>query len=99
MRVPAAVGVMVTEQLADAPVPERVQLADPEPAPLHVKLTVPVGVLTMLLGAVSVTVAVAVVAWLTTTVLGEAATVVVETHWQTLIVADPVLALWLLSPL
>jgi len=61
--VPAAVPVKVTEQ---APA-DRVQLgALSEPAPVDVKVTVPVGVIAVLT-SVSVTVALHVEAWLTTT--------------------------------
>jgi hypothetical protein len=66
---PAAVGVIVTEHDADAPVPANVQL------PLGVKVTVPVGVVGPT--AVSVTVALQLVGWLTATVDGEHVTVVV----------------------
>jgi hypothetical protein len=60
---------MLTEQVADAPVPARVQV------PPGVKVTVPVGVIAVPV-EVSVTVAVHDVAWLITTVLGVHATVV-----------------------
>ena len=74
--VPTAVGVYVTEQLAVAPVPARVQLAALKvPAPLLVKPTVPVGVVGV--AEVSVTVAVQDAAWLTTTDPGVQVTAVV----------------------
>lgn len=59
---------MVTEQVADAPVPAKVQL------PRGVTETVPVGAVGSF--TVSVTVAVQLVAWLTTTVDGAQLTVV-----------------------
>src|SRR5437867_11762587 len=59
---PVVVGVMLTEHVADALVPARLQ-ASP-----GVKVTVPVGVVGLV--AVSVTIAVQLVAWLTTTVDG-----------------------------
>ena len=61
-KVPVAVGVMSTEQAAESPAPARMH------APSGVKVTVPVGVVGPV--AVSVTVAVQLVAWLTTTVEG-----------------------------
>ena len=70
--VPTAVGVYVTEHVAELPLPESVQLP-PEPkvpAPLEVKLTVPVGVVAPV-PPVSVTVAVHVVAAPIVTVAGE----------------------------
>src|SRR5437667_344411 len=54
---PVAVGVKVTEQLAELPVPLSVQLAAEKVPPLFVKLTVPVGVVATP-EVVSVTVAV-----------------------------------------
>jgi len=82
-RVPAAVGVILTEQVADAPVPASVQV------PPGVKVTVPVGVMAVPV-EVSVTVAVHDVAWLITTVLGVHATVV-EVVRRTVTVVDPLL--------
>jgi hypothetical protein len=70
VRDPAAVGVTLTEHVAEAPVPARVHV------PPGVKVTVPVGVLVAPV-AVSVTVAVHEVAWLMNTVDGVHATVVV----------------------
>jgi hypothetical protein len=74
---PAALGVYVTEQLALAPLPERVHDADGvnAPAPLDVNVTVPVGVVGVP-APVSVTVAVHVVDWPTATVAGTHPTVV-----------------------
>ena len=75
MPVPNAVGVYVTEQLAAAPLPERVQLVGLKvPVPLLVKLTVPVGVVGE--AVVSVTVAVQVVGLPTETVYGVQLTLV-----------------------
>jgi hypothetical protein len=68
--VPVAVGVTLTEHVADAVVPARVQV------PPGVNVTVPVGVVAPDVD-VSVTVAVQLVAWLTKTVDGLHATVVV----------------------
>ena len=84
MRVPVAVGVTLTEQVADAPVPARVHV------PPGVNVTVPVGVL-VVPTEVSVTVAVHDVAWLTTTVDGVHATVVVVVRLLTVTLALPVL--------
>jgi len=53
---PATIGLLVIEQIANAPVPVRIQL------PLEVKLTFPVGVL-VVPGDVSVTVAEQLVVW------------------------------------
>ena len=63
-------GVILTEHVADAPVPANVQV------PPGVKVTVPVGVVAPVVD-VSVTVAVQLVAWLIATVEGVHATVVV----------------------
>jgi hypothetical protein len=82
--VPAAVGVILTEQVADAPVPPSVHV------PPGVKVTVPVGVLVVPV-AVSVTVAVHVVAWPMKTVDGLQATVVVVVLGLTVTFADPLL--------
>jgi len=84
VRVPVAVGVTLTEQVADAPVPARVHV------PPGVNVTVPVGVL-VVPTEVSVTVAVHDVAWLTTTVDGVHATVVVVVRLLTVTLALPVL--------
>src|SRR6267143_6703889 len=95
---PAALGVYVTEQLDDAPVPDSVQVLAGvnAPEPVFVNITVPVGVVGEL--NVSVTVAVHVVDWLTTIVLGEHAIVVTVVPCWTLTVVEPVLPLWLESP-
>jgi len=95
---PAALGVYVTEQLDDAPVPDSVQLLAgvKAPEPVFVNITVPVGVVGEL--NVSVTVAVHVVDWLTTIVLGEHAIVVTVVPCWTLTVVEPVLPLWFESP-
>src|SRR5436190_1977558 len=70
--VPTAVGVYVTEHvLVDGVADDRVQLAgENEPVPVELKLTLPVG-LDLVPLAVSVTVAVQVVPWLTATEAGE----------------------------
>jgi len=91
VRVPETVGVVLTEQVADAPVPDKVHV------PPGVNVTVPVGVLVVPV-AVSVTVAVHVVAWPITTVDGLQATVVVVVLRVTVTVADPVLVACVLSP-
>ena len=75
---------MLTEHVADAPVPASVQV------PPGVKVTVPVGV-DVVPAAVSVTVAVHDVAWLTNTVDGVHATVVVVVRKLTVTEALPVL--------
>jgi len=85
VRVPVAVGVILTEHVADTPVPASVQV------PLGVKVTVPVGVLVVPV-PVSVTVAVQLVAWLTKTGDGVHATVVVVGRLLTVTLALPVLA-------
>jgi len=59
---PVAAGVMVTEQVAEAPAPDKMHV------PPGVKVTVPVGVVGP--SAVSVTVAMQLVAWLMTTIDG-----------------------------
>jgi hypothetical protein len=85
--VPEAVGVVLTEHVADVPVPANVQV------PPGVKVTVPLGVVAVPV-AVSVTVAVHEVAWPITTVLGVHATVVVVVRRLTVTVVLPLLALW-----
>ena len=75
---------MLTEHVADAPVPASVQV------PPGVKVTVPVGV-DVVPAAVSVTVAVHDVAWATNTVDGVHATVVVVVRRLTVTDALPVL--------
>jgi len=82
--VPETVGVVLTEHVAIAPVPDSVHV------PPGVNVTVPLGV-EAVPAAVSVTVAVHVVAWPITTVDGLQATVVVVVLRFTLTVADPVL--------
>jgi hypothetical protein len=89
--VPVAVGVVLTVQVADAPVPARVQV------PPGVNVTVPVGV-DVVPAAVSVTVAVQLVACPTITVDGVHATVVVVVRRLTVTVVDPVLVEWFASP-
>jgi len=84
VRVPETVGVVLTEHVAIAPVPDSVHV------PPGVNVTVPLGV-EAVPAAVSVTVAVHVVAWPITTVDGLQATVVVVVLRFTLTVADPVL--------
>jgi hypothetical protein len=80
------VGVTLTEHVADVPVPESVHV------PPGVKVTIPVGV-DAVPAAVSVTVAVHIVAWLIATVVGVHATVVVVVRRLTVTVVLPVLAL------
>lgn len=91
MRVPAAVGVTLTEQVADAPVPASVHV------PPGVKVTVPVGV-DVVPAALSVTVAVHDVTWLIATVDGEHATVVVVVRRFTVTVVLPELVPCVESP-
>ena len=78
--VPVAVGVNVTEQLPD----DRVQVVElNEPAgPVSANVTVPVGVVVDPVD-VSVTVAVQVEAWFTTTEEGEQLTTVADVCWPT----------------
>ena len=96
---PTALGVYVTEQVAELPEPERVQLvALKVPAPLLVKLTVPVGVV-FVPTSVSVTVAVQVVGCPTTTDDGEQLTpVVVERFAVTVTTVVPELPRCVESP-
>ena len=84
MRLPDTVGVVLTEHVDDAPVPDNVQV------PPGVKVTVPVGVL-VVPAAVSVTVAVHEVACPTNTVVGVHATVVVVVRKLTVTVVLPLL--------
>ena len=88
---------MLTEQVADAPVPARVQ-GDPTKVPVLpvVNATVPVGVMTVP-AAVSVTVAVHVPACPTFNVAGQARVVVVVLR-LTVTLADPALVAWVVSP-
>ena len=76
MWAPAAVGVKVTEQLAELPVPLSVQLAAEKVPPLFAKLTVPVGAVAEP-GVASVTVAVQLVGLPTGTETGVQLTLVV----------------------
>jgi hypothetical protein len=92
VRVPVVVGVTLTEQVAEAVVPASVQV------PPGVKVTVPVGVVAPDVD-VSVIVAVQLVAWLTKTVDGLHATVVVVGWVPTAIVAVPELVAWTALPL
>ena len=84
VRVPVAVGVILTEQVAVVPVPARVQV------PPGVNVTVPLGVIAVPVD-VSVTVAVQLVACPTMTVEGVHATLVVVARTVTVTVALPVL--------
>jgi hypothetical protein len=79
---------MLTEQVAEAPVPANVQV------PPGVKVTVPVGAVGAAL--VSVTVAVQLVAWLMATVEGVQATVVVVA-WA--VTPEDTATVWLLLAL
>jgi hypothetical protein len=83
--------VILTEHVADAPVPANVQV------PPGVKVTVPLGVVAVPV-AVSVTVAVHDVACPITTVLGVHATVVVVVRGLTVTLALPLLVAWFASP-
>lgn len=96
--VPTAMGVYVTWQLAEVPVPDRVQLAPLKlPLPLLAKPTVPVGVM-MFPVEVSETVAVQVLAWFTATTLGVQVTVVVVVRLSTVRANSPELLLCVESP-
>jgi len=88
-RVPAVVAVTVTLQLPDTSVQ----------VPPGVNVTVPVGVLAVPAAEVSATVAVQVVLWPTTIVDGVQLTVVLVLHRLTVMLAEPLLAGWLASPL
>ena len=88
----------MTEQLAELPLPARVQLAGVKvPAPLEVKVTVPVGVLAVP-APVSVTVAVQVVDPPTGTVAGVQLTVVLVGRLVTVTVVVPLLPVCAASP-
>jgi hypothetical protein len=91
VNVPVVVGVMLTEHIADAPVPAKVQV------PPGVRVTVPVGV-EAVPAAASVTAAVHDVACSITTVLGVHATVVVVVLRLTVTFVDPELVAWVVSP-
>jgi|SRR6266567_8034211 len=98
--VPTALGVYVTEQLAEAPLPLNVQgLPVKLPVPLVLQLTEPVGVLAVP-ASLSLTVAVQAVEELFTPIgLGEQLTLVVVARLFTVRGVEPLLALRLLSPL
>ena len=88
----------MTWQEAVAPEPESVQLLELKvPAPLLVKLTLPVGVLA-LPASLSVTVAVQVLALLTDTLAGKQLTEVVVVRWVAVTVVVPLLAWCVSSP-
>ena len=91
MSVPVAVGVTLTEHVAEAPVPDNVQV------PPGVNVTVPEGVIAVPV-PVSVTVAAQLVACPTMTVEGVHATVVVVGRVVTVTVALPELVAWFVSP-
>ena len=96
---PTALGVYVAAQLVELPVPERVQLVGLNvPAPLLVKVTVPVGVV-FVPTSVSLTVAVQVVDVPGGTVEGEQLTLVLVERFVTVTVVVPLLPLWSGSPL
>jgi hypothetical protein len=99
--VPPLPGVKLDEQLADAPLPDNVQVAGeklPGP-PVLVKLTVPVGVIGVPV-PVSVTVAVQVVDEPTATVDGEQLTLVLVVRFGgSATIAVPLLVAWVSSPL
>ena len=86
------VGVVLTEQVVNPPVPDSVHV------PPGVKVTVPVGVL-IVPTAVSVTVAVQVVGWPITTVDGLQATEVVVVLGLAVTLGDLELVACILSPL
>jgi len=92
--VPIAVGVYVTEQLAELPVPVSVHvpLGLNVPLPLDVKLTVPVGV-ELVPVLVSVTVAVHDVEPPSVTAAGEHVTVVPVERLLTVTLVEPLLPL------
>src|SRR2546428_6604888 len=96
--VPSAVGVSLSEQLAELQARRGVQLELlKEPAPLLLKLTVPVGVL-LVPASVSLTVAVQVVGWPTTTDAGVQPTLVLVERLLTVTVVEPELPAWVVSP-
>jgi hypothetical protein len=92
--VPIAVGVYVTEQLAELPLPASVHVPVPlnVPAPFDVKVTKPVGV-EVVPGLVSVTVAVHDVEPPSVTVAGEHVTVVPVERLLTVMLVEPSLPL------
>ena len=86
----------MTEQVATAPLPPKVQTLN-VPVPLLVKVTLPPGVIAVP-GEVSVTVTTQLVTLFTTMVVGWQEIVVVVARTETVIVAWPELVLWLVSP-
>jgi hypothetical protein len=86
--VPVADAVKLTPQLAEAPVPLKLQgepVKEPVAVPVAVKATVPAGVIAVPAVEVSVTVAVQVEGWLTTTgLVHETAVLVVRGFTVTL---------------
>jgi hypothetical protein len=96
--VPVVLPVKFAEQLAEPPLPLSVQfvLVGETPAPLAVKLTLPVGVLAVP-AEVSFTVAVQLVAWPMTTGLVQLTEIDVV-RVLTVIEPEPELAMWLESP-
>ena len=96
---PTALGAYDTEQFADAPLPESVQVPPPPnaPEPLLPKLTVPVGV-AVVPNAVSVTVAVQVAAWPIAKAFGEQVSCVDDVPGVTVTSVAPLLAVCVKSP-
>src|SRR2546428_8282632 len=95
--VPTTVGVYVTEQLELLPEPLSVQgLPLKVPAPLEEKSTVPIGVLVLPV-AVSVTVAVQVVALFTGTLVGVQLTLVMVVRGVAVPLVMPELVAWVAS--
>ncbi len=92
--VPGVLPVKVTEQVPDTRV--QLGLVGETPAPLAAKLTVPLGVLDVP-GEMSVTVAVQVLAWPTTTGVSQL-TAVEVVRALTVMEALPELVAWVVSP-
>src|SRR6266436_2996125 len=97
LAVPVLVGVNVEVQVAEAAVPESVQVVKLPVTPVTVIATVPVGVRKVPAADVSVTVTVQVEPVLTVTGLGQLIVVVVV-RGLTVMLAVPLLAVWVVSP-
>ena len=88
----------MTEHDAELPEPASVHVVELKvPEPLELKVTVPAGVL-VVPGVVLLTVAVQVVAWPTSTVLGVQVTFVEVAIFVTVSVSEPELPAWVESP-
>ena len=89
--------VNVEVHVAEAVVPDRVQVVNEPVTPVSARVTVPVGVRKVPAADVSVTVTVHVEPWLTMTGVAQLIVVVVVLGFTTML-ADPLLPVWLVSP-